>query len=84
VSKAALDHLSRIWAAELAGTGVRSLSVDPGEMNTRMHADALPEADPNSLAKPADVAAAIVDMIVDAERAPGGTRQSASQWRELS
>ena len=30
VSKAALDHLGRIWAAELAGTGVRFLTVDPG------------------------------------------------------
>ena len=34
VSKAALDHLGRIWAAELAGTGVRVLTVDPGEMDT--------------------------------------------------
>ena len=33
-SKAALDHLTRIWAAELAGTGVRVLAIDPGEMNT--------------------------------------------------
>ena len=40
VSKAALDHLVRTWAAELAGSGVRFLSVDPGEMDTRMHADA--------------------------------------------
>src|SRR5690606_18293232 len=39
VSKAALDHLTRIWAAELDGTGVRIFAVDPGEMNTRMHAD---------------------------------------------
>src|ERR1700744_838062 len=50
VSKAALDHLGRSWAAELSGTGVRVLSVDPGEMNTRMHADAIPEADPATLA----------------------------------
>ena len=31
VSKAAQDHLGRILAAELEGTGVRVLSVDPGE-----------------------------------------------------
>src|SRR5688572_20767929 len=36
-SKAALDHLTRIWAAEVGDTGVRFLSVDPGEMNTKMH-----------------------------------------------
>src|SRR5437588_1332622 len=33
VSKAALDHMNRIWAVELAQTGVRFLSVDPGEMD---------------------------------------------------
>ena len=36
VSKAALDHLGRIWGAELEGTGVRVLTVDPGEMRTDM------------------------------------------------
>jgi NAD(P)-dependent dehydrogenase (short-subunit alcohol dehydrogenase family) len=77
-SKAALDQLSRIWAAELAGTGVRVLGVDPGEMNTRMHADAIPDADPASLADPGDVATRIVDMI---RRADGGvTRLVASAW----
>src|SRR4051794_34065210 len=55
-SKAALDHLTRIWAAELAGTGVRALAVDPGEMNTLMHAQAMPEADPALVADPARVA----------------------------
>ena len=33
---------SRTWAAELAESGVRFLSVDPGEMDTQMHADAMP------------------------------------------
>ncbi|GAB5546457.1 MAG: SDR family NAD(P)-dependent oxidoreductase [Sandaracinaceae bacterium] len=71
-SKAALDHLSRVWAAELEGTGVRVLSVDPGEMNTKMHADAIPEADPASLRDPNDVAAGIVALI--AEGAESGVR----------
>lgn len=56
-SKAALDHLARTWAAELEGTGVRFLAVDPGEMDTRMHRDAVPEADPRTLARPEAVAA---------------------------
>jgi len=64
-SKAALDHLTRIWAAELAGTGVRIFSVDPGEMNTRMHAEAMPEADPATLADPARVAARLLALIRD-------------------
>src|SRR5439155_17254231 len=44
-SKAALDHMGRTWAAELGGTGVRFLAIDPGEMDTDMHAAAIPEAD---------------------------------------
>lgn len=63
VSKTALDHLSRSFAAELDGTGVRFLSVDPGEMDTRMHADAMPDADPSTLAQPADVAARILGWL---------------------
>jgi NAD(P)-dependent dehydrogenase (short-subunit alcohol dehydrogenase family) len=73
-AKAAQDHLSRILAAELDGTGVRVLAVDPGEMDTVMHAAAIPDADPATLARPADVAAAIVELIRDAERAPSGAR----------
>jgi NAD(P)-dependent dehydrogenase (short-subunit alcohol dehydrogenase family) len=65
-SKAALDHMARTWAAELAGTGVRSFAVDPGEMDTRMHADAVPDADPATLARPADVARRIADLVADA------------------
>jgi NAD(P)-dependent dehydrogenase (short-subunit alcohol dehydrogenase family) len=62
-SKAALDHLTRIWAAELAGTGVTLLAVDPGEMNTLMHAQAMPEADPALLADPARVARRILELV---------------------
>jgi NAD(P)-dependent dehydrogenase (short-subunit alcohol dehydrogenase family) len=62
-SKAALEQLGRIWAAELAGTGVRVINVDPGEMNTRMHAEAMPDADPAALADPAAVARRLVTMI---------------------
>ncbi len=80
VSKAALDHLTRIWAAELDGTGVRVLAVDPGEMATQMHAEALPDADPTLLALPETVAQTIVAMIGDPIRARSGARLSASSW----
>ena len=33
-SKAALEHLSRVLAAELEGSGIRVYVVDPGDMNT--------------------------------------------------
>src|SRR3954462_1798704 len=51
-SKAALEQMGRIWAAELAGTGVRLFTVDPGEMDTRMHADAIPDANRAELSDP--------------------------------
>jgi NAD(P)-dependent dehydrogenase (short-subunit alcohol dehydrogenase family) len=74
VSKAALDHLARIWAAELEGTHVRFLSVDPGEMDTRMHADALPDADPRTLARPAEVASRLADVIARSAEVASGSR----------
>jgi NAD(P)-dependent dehydrogenase (short-subunit alcohol dehydrogenase family) len=80
VSKAALDHLSRLWAAELAERGVRVLSVDPGEMDTQMHADAMPDADPATLARPADVAARILALVRDST-VPSGSRVEAQSWR---
>jgi NAD(P)-dependent dehydrogenase (short-subunit alcohol dehydrogenase family) len=83
-SKAALDHLSRIWAAELDGTNVRFLAVDPGEMDTAMHAAAMPDADPNDLARPTDIAARIVEMIRDSGRAPSGARIVAPAWSVAS
>ncbi len=69
-SKAALEQLGRVWAAELAGTGVRVLNVDPGEMDTRMHADAIPDANRAELADPPRVAAEIVALL---EADPGPT-----------
>jgi NAD(P)-dependent dehydrogenase (short-subunit alcohol dehydrogenase family) len=74
VSKAAQDHLGRILAAELEGTGVRVVSVDPGEMNTRMHADAIPDADPATLADPDDMARRLTALIVRPDRVPNGAR----------
>jgi short-subunit dehydrogenase len=73
-SKAAGDHLTRIWAAELEGTGVRFLSVDPGEMDTKMHADALPDADPSTLARPDDVAQRLVALIERSDLERSGAR----------
>jgi NAD(P)-dependent dehydrogenase (short-subunit alcohol dehydrogenase family) len=73
-SKAALDHLTRTWAAELGGTGVRALAIDPGEMNTAMHAQAMPDADPAALADPARVAAQLVAWLATSPNLQSGTR----------
>ena len=82
-SKAALDHLARIWAAELEGTGVRFLGVDPGEMDTAMHAAAMPDADRTALARPEVVARKLVEMIED-DSIPSGARLEAMSWRSAS
>jgi NAD(P)-dependent dehydrogenase (short-subunit alcohol dehydrogenase family) len=74
VAKAALDHLLETWAAELGDSGVRFLSIDPGEMNTDMHAAAMPDADRTSLADPADVAVRIAGLLETAESIPNGAR----------
>ena len=71
VSKAALDHLGRSWAAELGELGVRSIVVDPGEMDTAMHADAMPEADRATLARPSEVAKQLAARILEQAFANG-------------
>lgn len=60
VSKAALDHLTRVWAAELDGTGVRINSVDPGDMDTVMKRASEPDGDASQWAKPEKVAQVFV------------------------
>ena len=79
VSKAALDQLGRTFAAELER--VRFVMVDPGEMDTRMHADAMPEADRWTLEPPARVAARLVNLI-EAGRFRSGERLDAATLGE--
>jgi NAD(P)-dependent dehydrogenase (short-subunit alcohol dehydrogenase family) len=62
-SKAALLHLSRIWDAELTGEGVRIVSIDPGDMDTPLHAIAVPDADRSTLKRPEIAAREIADRI---------------------
>ena len=65
-SKAALLHLSRIWAAELASEGVGIVSVDPGDMDTPLHALAVPGADRSTLKGPDTAASEIAGLIMPA------------------
>jgi NAD(P)-dependent dehydrogenase (short-subunit alcohol dehydrogenase family) len=62
-SKAALAHLSRIWDEELREHGVRVSNFDPGDMDTPLHALALPDADPATLKRPSDSARELVALI---------------------
>ncbi|WP_043629832.1 SDR family oxidoreductase [Nonomuraea candida] len=60
-TKAALEQLSNVLAAE--EPGVRVWWVDPGEMNTRMLADAVGAEEAAGAADPAKVAAALHDLV---------------------
>jgi NAD(P)-dependent dehydrogenase (short-subunit alcohol dehydrogenase family) len=62
-SKAALLQLSRIWGQELESHGVGVHAIDPGDMDTPLHALALPDADRASLRRPAEAAREIVGFI---------------------
>jgi NAD(P)-dependent dehydrogenase (short-subunit alcohol dehydrogenase family) len=70
-SKAALQHLSRIWNEELAADGIQVVSVDPGDMDTPLHARAVPDADRSSLKPPHVAAREIADLIHRRLQAPG-------------
>lgn len=60
-SKAALEHASRILAKELPDA--RILVIDPGDMNTEMHALAEPGVDLSHLPSPDAVAPKIIERI---------------------
>jgi NAD(P)-dependent dehydrogenase (short-subunit alcohol dehydrogenase family) len=81
-SKAALHHLSRIWAEELQAEGVRVLSRDPGDMDTPLHALAVPEADPARLKRPAAAAReliAAIDAALDVAAVPSQPSSGCAQ-----
>ena len=73
VSKAAFDHLARVWGAEMAPFGVTFVAVDPGDMDTDLHAEAVPDADRSELQDPAEVARRLVTWLVEGD-VPSGSR----------
>jgi NAD(P)-dependent dehydrogenase (short-subunit alcohol dehydrogenase family) len=64
-SKAALSHMTRIWNEELSPQGVKFLALDPGDMDTPMHAAAVPAADRSTLKPPAVAAVELADAMAD-------------------
>ena len=71
-SKAAVAHMSRVWDEELKEHGIRVIAHDPGDMDTPMHALALPDADPAALKRPEQSAQELlqrVAMVVNEEAA---------------
>jgi NAD(P)-dependent dehydrogenase (short-subunit alcohol dehydrogenase family) len=65
-SKAALRHLTAIWAEEAKADGISFLSLDPGDMDTPLHAAAMPDADATTLKRPQDAAAETVAALLGA------------------
>ncbi len=65
-SKAALRHLTAIWSEEARAEGISFLSIDPGDMDTPLHALAVPDADPTTLKRPDDAAVEIIGSLVAA------------------
>jgi NAD(P)-dependent dehydrogenase (short-subunit alcohol dehydrogenase family) len=65
-SKAALAHMSRIWDEELKEHGVRVIAHDPGDMDTPLHALAVPDADSADLKTPDQSARELLERIAQA------------------
>lgn len=80
ISKAALDHMTRVWAAELEGTGVRINSVDPGDMDTVMKRASEPDGDASQWAKPESVTPVFVYLASDESAKVNGERLSAGEY----
>jgi len=62
-SKAALQHMTAIWSEEAQDSGIHLISVDPGDMDTQLHAAAIPDADPSTLKRPEESAAEIIERM---------------------
>jgi NAD(P)-dependent dehydrogenase (short-subunit alcohol dehydrogenase family) len=55
--------MTRIWNEELASQGIAFLSLDPGDMDTPLHALAVPDDDPAQLKRPEAAARELADAI---------------------
>ncbi len=80
VSKAALDQLTRTWAAELQGTGMRINSVDPGDMDTTMKRASEPDGDASQWAQPEEVTPVFVYLASDESANVSGQRFEAQRF----
>jgi NAD(P)-dependent dehydrogenase (short-subunit alcohol dehydrogenase family) len=67
-SKAALDQLIQVLATE--EPGLRAYAVDPGDMRTRMHAEAFPGEDISDRPEPETVVPAL-RLLVDGDQPSG-------------
>ncbi|MCA1065557.1 SDR family oxidoreductase [Rossellomorea sp. AcN35-11] len=81
ISKFAVEGMTQTWADELRGTGVRMNMVDPGEMDTDMHEQAVPECD-YPLAGPGDHLDVFLYLASDASLNENGSRFEAQGFKK--
>ena len=81
-SKAALDHLSRIWGEELLSQGIRFLAIDPSDMHTPMHLAAIPDANVSELNDPTIVAKQLLTFISRYPHETANVRYSSQEWKK--
>ena len=61
-TKAALETMVKIYAAEVAKGAIRVNLIDPGVVRTRMRGEAFPGEDPLTLTPPEDITQVFVDL----------------------
>ncbi|WP_175989932.1 SDR family NAD(P)-dependent oxidoreductase [Bacillus sp. Marseille-Q1617] len=80
ISKFAVEGLTQTWADELQDTGVCINMVDPGEMNTGMHDEAVPECD-YPLAEPHEHMDVFLYLASDDASDVSGSRFEAQEFK---
>ncbi|MGM0900957.1 MAG: SDR family NAD(P)-dependent oxidoreductase [Bacillota bacterium] len=82
ISKFAVEGLTQTWADELSETNIRINMVDPGEMDTEMHALAVPDCD-YPLAKPEDVIDVFLYLASETSTGINGQRFEAQGFKAV-
>jgi NAD(P)-dependent dehydrogenase (short-subunit alcohol dehydrogenase family) len=70
-SKAAVDAMAKSYASEVSQTEVKVNVFYPGAVRTAMRAKAMPGENPDTLAKPGDIAPKLIDMLSPALKENG-------------
>lgn len=79
ISKFAVEGLTQTWADELQDTGISIGMADPGEMDTEMHAIAVPDCD-YELWEPNDIATVFVELALNESLELNGKRFEATSF----
>lgn len=79
ISKFAVEGMTETWADEVSESAVRVNMVDPGEMDTEMHALAVPDCD-YELADPGEILDVFFYLASDASKGVNGKRFQAQAF----